>query len=77
MLEAGDTLFVYTDGVPEANNEAGELMGTDRMLAILNRIPDASPRDVIQNVKDGMEEYVRTAEQFDDTTMLCIRMASR
>ena len=52
-------------------------MGTDRMLAILNRIPDASPRDVIQNVKDGMEEYVRTAEQFDDTTMLCIRMASR
>ena len=74
MLEPGDTLFVYTDGVPEANNEAGELMGTDRMLEILNRMPDASPRDVIENVKAGMAEYVKTAEQFDDTTMLCIRL---
>ena len=74
MLEPGDTLFVYTDGVPEANNEAGELMGTDRMLEILNRMPDASPRDVISNVKDGMAEYVKSAEQFDDTTMLCIRL---
>ena len=73
MLGPGDTLFVYTDGVPEANNEAGELMGTDRMLEILNRIPDASPQDVISNVKEGMAEYVKAAEQFDDTTMLCIR----
>ena len=74
MLERGDTLFVYTDGVPEANNEAGQLMGTDRMLEILNRMPDASPREVIENVQSGMAEYVKTAEQFDDTTMLCIRL---
>ena len=74
MLNPGDTLFVYTDGVPEANNEAGELMGTDRMLEILNRMPDADPRDIISNVKDGMAEYVQSAEQFDDTTMLCIRL---
>ena len=73
-LESGDTLFVYTDGVPEANNEAGQLMGTDRMLEILNRMPDASPREVIENVQSGMAEYVKTAEQFDDTTMLCIRL---
>ena len=74
MLNPGDTLFVYTDGVPEANNEAGELMGTDRMLEILNRMPDADPRDIISNVKDGMAEYVQSAEQFDDTTMLCLRL---
>jgi sigma-B regulation protein RsbU (phosphoserine phosphatase) len=72
-LEPGDTLFVYTDGVAEAHNEEGELMGTGRMLRMLNRIPDAGPHDVIENVKSGMAEYVKTAEQFDDTTMLCIR----
>ena len=49
-------------------------MGTDRMLEILNRMPDADPRDIISNVKDGMAEYVQSAEQFDDTTMLCIRL---
>ena len=73
-LEPGDTLFVYTDGVPEANNEAEELLGMDRMIEILNRKPDASPREVIENVQAGMAEFVGTAEQFDDTTMLCIRL---
>ncbi len=69
----GDTLFLYTDGVPEANNEAGELLGNDRMLQILNRLPDADPKDVIANMKDGMAGFVKEADQFDDTTMLCIR----
>ena len=69
----GDTLFLYTDGVPVANNEAGELLGNDRMLQILNRLPDADPKDVIANMKDGMAGFVKEADQFDDTTMLCIR----
>ena len=59
--------------MPEANNEAGELLGNDRMLQILNRLPDADPKDVIANMKDGMAGFVKEADQFDDTTMLCIR----
>ncbi len=72
-LSRGDTLFLYTDGVPEANNEKGELLGKDRMIEILNRKPDAGPKEVIENVKEGIAEYVKEAEQFDDTTMLCVR----
>ena len=72
-IEPGDTLFLYTDGVPEANNEAGELLGNDRMLEILNRLQDAGPQEVVANVKDGMAGFVKEADQFDDTTMLCIR----
>ena len=42
-LNPGDSLFVYTDGVPEATNEDNELFGTTRMLEALNANPDARP----------------------------------
>lgn len=73
MLSPGDALFLYTDGVPEANNENNELLGVDKMIEILNSIPDADPQAVIANVKDGMAGFVKDSKQFDDTTMLCLR----
>ncbi|MCR5322655.1 MAG: serine/threonine-protein phosphatase [Lachnospiraceae bacterium] len=42
-LHPGDSLFVYTDGVPEATNVENELFGADRMLESLNTEPDAVP----------------------------------
>jgi sigma-B regulation protein RsbU (phosphoserine phosphatase) len=49
-LHPGDSLFVYTDGVPEATDEDNQAFGTDRMLAALNRDPLASPRELLQTV---------------------------
>ncbi|MBO5564891.1 MAG: SpoIIE family protein phosphatase [Lachnospiraceae bacterium] len=72
-MHPGDTLFVYTDGVPEATNAENELLGTERMLQALNREPDAFPETVLKNVMDGIQDFVQGAEQFDDITMLCIR----
>ena len=72
-LNAGDTLFVYTDGVPEANNTEGIMMEKGRMIDALNRDPDAEPEVVINNVTEGIAEFVKDAPQFDDTTMLCIK----
>jgi serine phosphatase RsbU (regulator of sigma subunit) len=72
-LAPGDSLFVYTDGVAEATNANNELFGTDRMLEVLNRNPDALPEQVLSGVMDGINEFVAGAEQFDDITMLCLR----
>lgn len=72
-LKPGDTLFVYTDGVAEATDSSNELFGTDRMLDALNKDPDAMPEQILINVKDGIDEFVKGAEQFDDITMLCLR----
>ena len=69
-LNPGDRLFVYTDGVAEATNASNELFGTDRMLAVLNKNPNASPLELLQNVKQGINEFVADAPQFDDITML-------
>ena len=71
QLEAGDKLFLYTDGVPEAMNGDGELFGTDRMLGALNRDPAGKPQVILKNVQAAVDDFVGNAEQFDDLTMLC------
>ena len=72
-LHPGDSLFVYTDGVPEATNAHNELYGTDRMLEALNSDPNATPKEILNNVRTGVDDFVKEAEQFDDLTMLCLR----
>lgn len=71
-LKPGDKLFVYTDGVPEATAEDKEMFGTDRTLEVLNKNPDATPQQMLENVKEGVDAFVKDAEQFDDLTMLAI-----
>ncbi len=72
QLEPGDSLFLYTDGVPEATNSKEEMFGTDRMLDALNSAPYVSPLELLINVRTAVEDFVQEAEQFDDLTMLCI-----
>ncbi len=71
-LYPGDTLYVYTDGVPEATNASNELFGTDRMLEALNRNPDATPKEILGTMRDAIDEFMGDAPQFDDITMLAI-----
>jgi len=66
----GDSLYVYTDGVTEATDADNQLFGTDRMLEALNQDPDATPRELLANVKKGIDAFVKDAPQFDDITML-------
>ena len=72
-LYPGDSFFVYTDGVTEAANADRELFGNDRLLAALNRKPDAEPEEVLRNVMEGISGFVAGAEQFDDITMLSFK----
>lgn len=71
-LQPGAKLFVYTDGVPEATDAHNKLFGTERMLEALNRKPDASPEEILKNVREDLDSFVKYAEQFDDLTMLCL-----
>ena len=69
----GDSIFVYTDGVPEANNPAEELYGLQRLERPLNRLKDPSPEAVLNAVRKDVDEFVGDADQFDDLTMLCMK----
>lgn len=72
-MEPGTKIFVYTDGVAEANNSKEELFGTDRMIDALHKGENGTPQDVLQAVKQGVDEFVGKAPQFDDLTMLCLQ----
>ena len=72
-LNKGDALFIYTDGVPEANNSGKELFGADRMIEALNINPNGSPEEILTNVKNEVNAFTGGGLQFDDLTMLCIR----
>ena len=74
-LNPGDRLFVYTDGVPEATNARNELFGTERMLAALNRDPNASPKELLLTIRGEIDFFVGDAPQFDDITMLSFQYA--
>ena len=73
QLYPGDSLFVYTDGVPEATNANNELFGNERMLRALNRNPDASPTALLRTVRREVDDFVGSAPQFDDLTMLALK----
>ena len=73
MLNPGDTLFVYTDGVPEAADADMQFFGSDRMVDALNACGETAPEQVLQAVKQAVDGFVKDAEQFDDLTMMCVR----
>jgi sigma-B regulation protein RsbU (phosphoserine phosphatase) len=70
QLEKGNALFLYTDGVTEATNSNKELFGTERLLAALNSSEASDPKTMLINVKIAVDEFVGSAEHFDDLTML-------
>ena len=72
-LNPGDSLYVYTDGVPEAGNSQQEFFGFDRLLKVLNANPQAAPKQITTNVKKAIDEFVGDADQFDDITMLAFK----
>ena len=73
-LEKGGILFLYTDGVAEATNAQNELFGTARMLEILNHEKVTDMKQLLTNMKKAVDHFVGDAPQFDDLTMLAIRL---
>ena len=73
----GDAVFVYTDGVPEANNAEGAFYGMERMEAALNKNAEKDPKHILEGVKADVEAFTGEATQFDDLTMLCLEYKGR
>ncbi|MBQ9006214.1 MAG: SpoIIE family protein phosphatase [Atopobiaceae bacterium] len=73
QLEHGDTLFLYTDGVVEANDASESLYGDERLVNALNALRGREPKDVCELLLEDVDGFVGAAEQFDDITMLALR----
>ena len=70
----GRPLFIYTDGLNEAENTAQEQFGDDHLLTILRNTHFDNARQVIESLQTEVELHRNGAEPNDDMTMMCIRV---
>ncbi len=73
-IEKGTNIFLYTDGVNEAENQTKELYGEEKLLNFLSQHYADTPRDMIEKLYDDIKRHSNNAEQNDDITMLCCTM---
>lgn len=71
-LRPGDSIFLYTDGVPEAKAPDGSRFGTDKMIEILNKNKHGTPEEVLTEMKREVDEFTGDCDPFDDVTMMNI-----
>ena len=71
-LKPGQTLFIYTDGLTEAENATQKQFGEERMMEVLAKSGTA-PRPLIENIIQEVHSFVGQAEQSDDLTMLAVQ----
>ena len=74
-LQPGESLFTFTDGLPEARNINHEFFTDDRVLQLLGQ-PDSSASNLLDRVDKRVHDHIASASQFDDITMLVIRRQS-
>ncbi|MEM1206497.1 MAG: GAF domain-containing SpoIIE family protein phosphatase, partial [Acidobacteriota bacterium] len=75
-LPAGATLFVYTDGVTELMNDAGEEFGTERLTALLGDDGWHDAGQLVDKVHHAMYDFVESDRFDDDSTMVVVRRLS-
>ena len=71
-LRPGEALFIWTDGVTEAQDAAGALFGEDRLAELLVQGP-GSADDLIERVLGEVQRFAAGAEQADDITLAAVR----
>lgn len=73
-LEPGDSLLVFTDGIPDAKNPQNDFFGHGRIKEYLKRSPAESAKRV-ERLGAELEAFIAEADQFDDITILALRRA--
>jgi serine phosphatase RsbU (regulator of sigma subunit) len=73
-LQAGELLFLYTDGLTDAQNETGELFGRERLAQLVSGTFDTAGA-FIDGVNRHLEQHMGATARFDDITLVAVRRA--
>lgn len=73
-LAAGDILLLFTDGVTEAINPLREEFGVDRLYNLLREHQNSSAKGIIEKIEQEMAAFVSGEPQFDDITLMVIKV---
>lgn len=72
-LEKGSKLFLYTDGITEAENTEKELYGDEKLLEVLAANASSNVRTTVDIIVSSIADHVKEAEASDDLTILLIQ----
>ena len=73
LLTQEETMILYTDGITEAVNHAGEEFSLDRLKETLKSLSGSSPAEIINSIIGDIDKHAEGLEQYDDITMLAVR----
>ena len=71
-LNAGDMIFLYTDGITEANDNYDEFYGKTRLKETINKNKNKNISDILDEINNDIAKFCNN-EKFDDTTMMIIK----
>lgn len=77
VLQPGDRLFLYTDGVTEADRPDGSFYGDERLLAFLNSHDEKDLESILKDLSEDIDKFAEGAEQADDITMMMMEYRRR
>jgi serine phosphatase RsbU (regulator of sigma subunit) len=75
-LQPGDLLFIFTDGVVEAMNEAGQEYGEGRLVPLLRTAPPETAAETLKRVMADVNQFAGFVRQHDDITCLVLRVSA-
>jgi sigma-B regulation protein RsbU (phosphoserine phosphatase) len=72
-FEKGDLILLHTDGITEAENDAGELFGIERLCREALRLKDQSAEKVVSGIVATLMLFIGSQKIYDDITLLAVR----
>ncbi len=73
VLEKGESITLYTDGITEARNSEGEFYGEKRLLETFNKKEQFSIDELHEDLKEDVANFVKDAPQSDDITFVTLK----
>jgi serine phosphatase RsbU (regulator of sigma subunit) len=76
LLETGEVLLIYSDGLTEAKNEQGQFFGVQRLMDILPRLSNSDARNIGELLVQDVDRFVGEAKVYDDLSLVVLRRKS-
>jgi phosphoserine phosphatase RsbU/P len=75
VLQSGDYLVVFTDGVIEAENDRAEEYGEQRLLFVVHTGAGLNPTELLASIMTDLDRFVAGAPQHDDVTCMLVKVS--
>ena len=75
-LQAGDAVILVSDGITETRQASGSEYDETRLIEVVRRLPDASPRELVQAIFDDVNAFSSEAPQEDDRTVIALKITA-